>query len=78
MERLIVFAAGIAASAVVVLLTGRIRRARSTPSAPLSPLDRAATADPAACVRCAASGDAVHLIATPEGCMCERCYADAK
>jgi|GEM_PF-5285445 len=35
-------------------------------------------AEGAACVRCGAEGEAAPLIATPEGWMCERCYADAK
>ena len=79
MERLIIFAAGIAAFAVVVLAAERIRRARPRPSAQPPPPDEVVASDPAACVRCGApSSTDAPLIATPEGWMCERCYAEAK
>lgn len=40
---------------------------------------RSEAADVRACVRCGApSAPDAPLIATPEGMMCERCYADAK
>jgi haloalkane dehalogenase len=43
------------------------------------PSPRTAAHDPSACVRCGApSSPEAPLIATPEGWMCERCYADAK